>query len=58
MGAGTAAYKGIVAAKKTFSAWKAQLCAGNFSFIGEKLEFHTLETLVPNARNYLKLLLI
>ena len=34
MGAGTAAYKGIVAAKKTFSAWKAQLCAGNFSFIG------------------------
>ena len=23
--------------------------AGNFSFIGEKLEFHTLETLVPKA---------
>ena len=34
MGAGTAAYKGIVAAKKTFSAWKAQFCAGNFGFIG------------------------
>ena len=34
MGAGTAAHKGIVAAKKTFSAWKAQLGAGNFGFIG------------------------
>ena len=34
MGAGTAAYKGIVAAQKAFSAWKAQFCTGNFGFIG------------------------
>ena len=34
MGAGTAAYKGIIAAKKAFAPWKSKFCAGNLSSIG------------------------